>query len=51
MELGTWKTTAGFGRYRITRDEAKRQAVEQLEQHVAAERARATRVVPLREAV
>jgi hypothetical protein len=50
MELGTWKTTAAFGRYRITRDEAKRQAVEQMERHMAAERQRTT-VVPIREAV
>lgn len=51
MEQGTWKTPAAFGRYRITRDEAKRQAVEQMERHMAAERARATRAVALREAM
>jgi hypothetical protein len=50
IELGTWKTPAAFGRYRITRDEARRQAVEQLERHMAAERQRTT-VVPIREAL
>ena len=51
MEQGTWKTPAAFGRYRITRDEARRQAVEQLERHMAAEREKATKVAAIREAV
>ena len=51
MKQGTWKTSAAFGRYRITRDEAKRQAVEQLEQHMTAEREKANKVVAIREAV
>ena len=40
-ELGTWKTRSAFERYKITRDEAKRQAVAQMEQHIEAERKRA----------
>jgi integrase len=53
MELGTWKTPATFGRYRITGDQAKRQAVVAMEQYIAAERQRAVekKVVPIREAV
>ena len=49
-ELGTWMTTAAFGRYRITRNEAKREAAEQMEWYPAAERQR-IKVVPIGEAV
>ena len=50
LELGTWKTPAMLRRYRITSEEAKKQAVAQRDQHIEAERSKAADVVPIQQA-
>jgi len=49
LELGCWKTPSMLRRYRITSDEAKKQAVAQRDKHIEAERMKA-KVVPIKQA-